>query len=232
MIQYREDSYGFIDKDSLKRMFFINESNCDSLIKSSELNIILSNDNFSKSYFNLIVISQILKKGGSVAYMDIDTVFSAFLPHIDLSLPEAGNLILFTSNSSNLEKTIIQLCSIKLPYLGLVVIDSLTILYHVLSKEYNPSILNRKIALYLSLLQNFANKQGIPIIVTSMTRSKIKSKKYRSWFLSPTGDRFFSKLNNVLKLDNIRNNVKINIIRHSNSDLNGKIFLIPIKINL
>jgi len=232
MIQHREDSYGFIDKDSLKRTFSINEFNCDSLIKASELNIILSNDNFSKSYFNFIVISQILKKGCSVAYMDIDTVFSAFLPHIDLSLPEAGNLILFTSNSSNLEKTIMQLCSIKLPYLGLVVIDSLTILYHVLSKEYNPSILNRKIALYLSLLQNFANRQGIPVIVTSMTRSKIKSKKDQSWFLSPTGDRFFSKLNNVLKLGNIRNNVKINIIRHSNCYLKGKIFLIPIKINL
>jgi hypothetical protein len=232
MIQHREDSFGFIDKDSQKRSLSINESNCGNLIKASELNIILSDDNFSKSYFNLIVISQILKKGCSVAYMDIDTVFSAFLPHMNLSLPDAGNLILFTSDSSNLEKTILQLCSVKLPYLGLVVIDSLTILYHVLSKEYNPSILNRKIAVYLSLLQNFANRQGIPVIVTSMTRSKIKSKKDQSWFLSPTGDRFFSKLNNVLKLSNIRNNIKINIIRHSNSHLIGKIVLMPIKINL
>ena len=54
MIQHREDSFGFIDKDSQKRSLPINESNYDVLIKASELNIILRDDNFSKSYFNLI----------------------------------------------------------------------------------------------------------------------------------------------------------------------------------
>ena len=207
---------------------YIDSTNCHFLIEKSKLNILVSDDNFAKSYFNANVVYQVLKSGNSIAYLDVDTVFSAFLMNMMPDLPNAENLILFTPTSLNLEKTIVDICSLNVPYLKLIVIDSLTTFYHLLAPEYDPLSLNRKIGIYLNLLQRIAKNFNIPVIVTSMIRARKSKSGINHWSNSPTESRLFPINDVILKLISKENYIEVSILKHRNISLLGKILLFPI----
>lgn len=231
MIQSKENFQEILNKNPVGNSLFIDPAFCNFMIKESELNFIISDDNFTKSYFNAHVVSQVLKKGNTVVYLDIDTIFSVFLKKLVPNLINSDNLIIFTPNSNEIEKIIVKLCATNMPYLKLIVIDSLTILYHVLAKGLKSSIVNYRINFYLNLLKKFVTSFQIPIILTGMTRAKknyfIESK---TWLTSTADNKFLSNV--LLKISIKDNYIQINVIKHNNSSLLGKVLLLPINFHI
>ncbi|MEM3437677.1 MAG: hypothetical protein QXP55_03970 [Nitrososphaerales archaeon] len=201
---------------------------CLFILERSTLNVILSEDSFIKTLFISNIVNSSLKEG-SVIYIDLDTIFSAFLNLIIEETKYLDNLLILRPNSEDIENIMAYACSLFSPYIKLIVLDSITTLYYLLNSRV-PSDVNRKIGVYLSLLQSLANKLNIPVIITSMMRAK-KAKQAESWLTSPTGGRTLLRSKIVLKLNKILEHIEINVIKHRNNALIGKTLKIPIRLS-
>ena len=227
----------FLDRDELikatlespaSKPLFIDPDDFEFLLDTATLNVILGEDNFLKTYLTANVVRSTLGKGGSIIYIDLDTIFTAFY---DLMVHGATNLerlYIMQPDNDTIEKTMIHICSITTPFVKLIVLDSISTLYHLINSE-SPSEINRKISIYLSLLQSLAKWSNIPIIITSMIRSK-KIKKTKSWFTSPTGGRALMKAKIVINLIRTSDQIEINVIKHNEGVFIDRLFKLPIKI--
>jgi RecA/RadA recombinase len=224
----RENFIDLVKKLPLGGTISLEPHDCSLILERSALNVILSEDSFIKTLFIGNVVNFSLKEG-SVVYIDLDTILSAFLNLIIYNAEDLDNLLILRSNGEDVEKIMAYACSLFSPYIKLIVIDSVTTLYYLLNSKA-PSDVNRKIGVYLSLLQSLANKLNIPVIVTSMIRAK-KVKQAKSWFTSPTGGRALLRSKIVLKLNKIFEYIEINIIKHENDAFIGKTIKIPIKLS-
>ncbi|MEM3383168.1 MAG: hypothetical protein QXL52_03070 [Nitrososphaerales archaeon] len=221
----REELIEFLKGSPLGRIISIEPDDCQWMLERSTLNVILSKDNFIKTLFIGNILDSYLKEG-SVIYIDFDTIFSAFLNLIIKDTKYLDNLLILKPSDGDSENIMAYACSLFSPYIKLIVLDSITTLYYLLNSRASSDV-NRKIGVYLSLLEGLANKLNIPIIVTSMIRAK-KFKQTESWLASPTGGRVLLRSNIVLKLDKIFEHIEINVIKHKNDAFIGKTFKIPI----
>jgi hypothetical protein len=206
----------------------IEPNDCSLILEKSALNVILSEDNFIKTFFVGNVVNNSLKEG-SVVYIDFDTILSAFLNLIIHDTKNLDNLLILRPNSEDVGKIMAHACSFFSPYIKLIILDSITTLYYLLDSKA-PSDVNRKIGVYLGLFQSLAERFDIPIIVTSMIRAK-RVKKAELWLTSPTGGRALLKARIVLKLNKISDHIEINIIKHENKAFINKSFKLPIKLS-
>ncbi|MGQ9469432.1 MAG: hypothetical protein ACUVTD_06365 [Nitrososphaerales archaeon] len=205
----------------------IEPQDCSLILERSALNVILSEDNFIKTLFIANAVDSALKEG-SVVYIDFDTIFSAFLNSFIHDNKNLDNLLILRPDGEDVEKTMAYACSLSSSYIKLVILDSITTLYYLLDSKA-PSDVNRKISVYLSLLQSLAKRFNMPIIVTSMIRAK-KVKQAEPWLTSPTGGRALLKSKIVLKLNKIFDHIEINVIKHENDAFIGKTFKLPIRL--
>ncbi|MCP8315878.1 MAG: hypothetical protein H3Z52_04880 [archaeon] len=205
----------------------IEPNDCPLILERSALNVILSEDNFIKTLFIGNTVDKALKEG-SVVYIDFDTIFSAFLNLIIHDNKNLDNLLILRPDIEDVEKTMAYVCSLSSPYVKLIILDSITTLYYLLDSKA-PSDVNRKISVYLSLLQSLAKRFDMPIIVTSMIRAK-RVKQAEPWLTSPTGGRALLKSKIVFKLNKILNHIEINVIKHENNAFIGKTFKLPIRL--
>jgi len=208
----------------------IEPNDCAFLLSDLTLNVVLDEDNFVKTFFSANIVKSILGEGGSVIYLDLDTIFTAFF---DLMVRGARNLerlFILQPNSEMIEKMMIYVCSVSSPYVKLIILDSITTLYHLLNRESSSEI-NRKISTYLSLLQGLAKRSNIPIIVTSMIRAKkLKKNEYKTWFTSPTGGRALLEAKTIIKLTRIHDHIEINVINHYDRVFINRSFELPLKV--
>lgn len=223
----REDLIELIEKLPLGGTISIEPSDCSLILERSALNAILSEDNFTKTFFVSNLVDTSLKEG-SVVYIDFDTIFSAFLNLIINDTKNLDNLLILSPNSEDVEKTMAYACSFFSPYIKLIILDSITTLYYLLESK-SPSDANRKIGVYLSLFQSLAKRFDIPIIVTSMIRAK-RVRKADLWLTSPTGGRALLKSKVVLKSKKISDQIEIDITKHKNKALINKAFKLPMKL--
>ncbi len=221
----RESLIEMIKRLPLGATMSIEPHDCPLVLERSALNVILSEDSFVKTSFVGDIVEPSLEEG-SVIYIDLDTIFSAFLNLIIHSAKNLDNLLIFRPEIGDVGKTMAYVCSLFSPYIKLVILDSITTLYYLLDSKA-PSEVNRKIGVYLSLLQSLANKLNIPIIITSLIRAK-RVKQAESWLTSPTGGRALLKSKVVLKLSKVFEYIEINVIKHDNDAFVGKTFKVPI----
>ncbi|MCP8309204.1 MAG: hypothetical protein H3Z53_10715 [archaeon] len=223
----RESLIELIKKLRLGGSISIEPHDCSLILERSALNVILSEDSFIKTLFIGNTVDNTLKEG-SVVYIDFDTIFSAFLNLIIHTTKNLDNLLILRPDGEDVEKTMAYVCSFSSHYIKLMILDSITTLYYLLNSKA-PSDVNRKISVYLSLLQSLAKRFDIPIIVTSMIRAK-RVKQAEPWLTSPTGGRALLKSKIVLKLNKISNHIEINVIKHESNAFIGKTFKLPIRL--
>jgi len=223
----RESLIELIEKLPIGGTISIEPSDCSLILEKSALNVILSEDNFIKTFFIGNIVDNSLREG-SVVYIDFDTIFSAFLNLIIHDTKDLDNLLILRPDGEDVEKTMAYACSFLSKYIKLIILDSITTLYYLLDSKA-PSDVNRKIGVYLSLFQSMAKRFDIPIIVTSMIRAK-KVKQAELWLTSPTGGRALLKSKIVLNLNKILDYIEINVIKHENNAFIGKTFKLPIRL--
>ncbi|MCP8308290.1 MAG: hypothetical protein H3Z54_06310 [archaeon] len=223
----RESLIEVMEKLPLGGTISIEPNDCSLILERSALNVILSEDSFIKTLFIANTVDTALKEG-SVVYIDFDTIFSAFLNLIIHDTKNLDNLLILRPDIEDVEKNMAYACSLSSPYVKLIILDSITTLYYLLDSKA-PSDVNRKISVYLSLLQSLAKRFNMPIIVTSMIRAK-RVKQAEPWLTSPTGGRALLKSKTVLKLNKIFDHIEINVIKHENNAFISKTFKLPIRL--
>ncbi|NWG09408.1 MAG: hypothetical protein HXX80_03710 [Nitrososphaerales archaeon] len=206
----------------------IEPQDCPFILEKSSLNVILSEDGFTKTLFAANMVDYALREG-SVVYIDLDTIFTAFLNIMIHDSENLDNLLIFQPDEQTVEKTMAQVCSLSSPYLRFIVLDSMTTLYHLFDGKA-PSDVNRRMSIYLSLLQSMSERFDIPILVTSMIRARrMRQTGPRPWLTSPTGGRALLRAKIVLKLSKTSSHIDIDVIKHNGAFI-GKTFKLPLRV--
>ncbi|MCP8304831.1 MAG: hypothetical protein H3Z50_05115 [archaeon] len=226
----RESLIKAMEELPISKPLLIEPDDCEFLLGGSALNAILSEDNFVKTFFTANVVRSALREGGSVIYIDLDTIFAAFFDLMVHGSTNLERLFILQPDRETIEKAMVYVCSISSPYVKLIVLDSITTLYHLLDSEA-PSDINRKISAYLSLLQGLAKRSKIPIIITSMIRAKkIRKTELKSWFTSPTGGRALLKAKTILNLRRTSDHIEINVVKHDDRVFIDRLFELLVKV--
>ena len=191
-------------------------------LTQSGINTVLCVDQSSKSAFTSKVVSSALRNK-VVSYIDLDTAFSAYLRAGFITVQGTENLLLYTPEGKNIEKAVIQVCSVRHPTLGLLVFDSVTTFYHLFSDTADFGDLNRRIGLYLSMFQSLASRLNVAIVVISMLRAKKAVKSgVESWFPSASGGRVLAKSSTlIISLNEQHQKLRITMMKHPRSELVG-----------
>lgn len=207
----------------------IETSDLRFLLARQSLNALLFTDPFSKICFNGSAVSEFLRNG-DVLYIDLDSVFTAYVKNEFFLLPHSNELTLYLPSANEFEKILADVCSRINGKVALIVVDSLNSFYHLYDRgEIGP--LNHLLSSYVSLLLSHASKYGSVLLVTSM----IRHKKTTEWVLAPASKRLIeSRSNVILKADFHNNALVIDLLKHEELKEGAKLLLpnqkIPITI--
>tara|TARA_B100000315_G_scaffold256186_1_gene301502 strand:- start:188 stop:718 length:531 start_codon:yes stop_codon:yes gene_type:complete len=158
-------------------------------------------------------------------YLDIDTNFTVFLEdHYDLS--NLDNLFIFRIKGTNLNDVTTDISSFSSSYVDTIVFDSVSSYYSLQNDNITSSNLNRRLGLYLSLLQVVVSRSNGFIIFTSMTRAR-KRQDDDSWYFSYAGGRLLRKRSDlILELKSKKQQFEVDVLKSPDDTLLG------IKLNL
>ncbi|MEM2760570.1 MAG: hypothetical protein QXU32_10020 [Nitrososphaerales archaeon] len=197
------------------------------LLDEKGLNSLVFTEPFSKTCFTCSTVSSFLS-GSNVIYIDLDTVFTAYVRNNIFTFPEdSGYLSIYMPRASEFEESLADICSAIDSNSKLVIVDSINSFYHLYYK-IRIGALNHLLSSYVLLLLNHCRRVGSRLLVTSM----IRHKKTTEWVLAPSSRRLLeSKSSAVLAADLLYGNLAINILKHrelGNSKLLIRKEMIPI----
>ncbi len=104
-----------------------------NLLPKGSLIWISAPDTFSNSALLSQLSSAVLDGGGSVAYIDLDTTFSAYLSSELLNIKRPEGLTVLRPHANNLREVMVDVLSSDHDNYELIILDSLTALYHLCS---------------------------------------------------------------------------------------------------
>ena len=195
------------------------------LLSESAVVTLICDNQLSKIQF----LSNILMFRGSQnrisIYLDIDTNFTVFLEdHYNLS--NLDNLFIFRIKGTNLNDVTTDISSFSSSYVDTIVFDSVSSYYSLQNDNITSSNLNRRLGLYLSLLQVVVSRSNGFIIFTSMTRAR-KRQDDDSWYFSYAGGRLLRKRSDlILELKSKKQQFEVDVLKSPDDTLLG------IKLNL
>ena len=115
-----------------------------------------------------------------VLYLDLDLLYSGYVPSGILPIPQ--NLSLFQPTSGLWNKTLTNLFVKLSTKKSIVIIDSLNGLYNLLNERKE---IGKLVNSYIMLITSMARKTNSYVVIASMVRFK----KEEGWVLLPTGKR-------------------------------------------
>ncbi len=181
------------------------------------INLLIAEDPYAKILF----ISNIIRsmKDSRVIYLDLDTLFTAYIRNDIIRLSNNKVDILLASNKG-LEDMIAYAYAIA-DYganLKLIVFDSIHGFYHIYAGKGKRFItrINQLLIFYISLLLNLSKAKGCPLLVTNV-KKRIDDKEPKTninrYLLSRSSVMLYVKADNILS---------VNVLRHIISEFNGK----------
>ncbi len=190
-----------------------------NLISNSTIVTILCDNQESKTQFLSNILAFMHYKNRISIYLDIDTNFTVFLEnHKDLSYSEY--LYLFRPNGNTIDDIVTEICSFSPTWLDIIVFDSISSFYSTQGETETSSNMNRRLGLYISMLQNVISRSNGHIIFTSMTRAR--KKKDETWFMSYAGGKLLTKRSDlILEIKNIKKDFNVNILKSLDISLIG-----------
>lgn len=194
-----------------------------------EINLLLCSAPYAKTVFLAGIVSQTLNDGGSVFYIDLDSIFTVYLRHGVYEMPRSENLSLFNPNVLEIDETIAKICSVNHSDLNLIVLDSVNTFYHQFDRESPFSGLNRYLSVCLSLLKDLSRRVGAAVVVCSLPVARREASQGRySWVLSHPGGRvlkFKSEL--MMNIDGAGRDLVVDVLKSPGKKGNGVKLRLP-----
>jgi hypothetical protein len=172
----------------------------NDIVSADGLNTLIFNDPYAKLCF----ISMLASKYQKIIYIDLDTVFTAYVSAGLLlkNMNNADNTIkIYLPSEGRFEPLMMDIID-SMPGSSIVIFDSVNSFYNMYYKKidihsgHGISNLNHLLSIFLMLLLKYGKILNIPILVTSM----IRYKKDNIWVQSPASKRLLQK-KSVVKLN-------------------------------
>jgi hypothetical protein len=172
----------------------------NDIVSADGLNTLIFNDPYAKLCFTSMLASKYQK----IIYIDLDTVFTAYVSAGLLlkNMNNADNTIkIYLPSEGRFEPLMMDIID-SMPGSSIVIFDSVNSFYNMYYKKidihsgHGISNLNHLLSIFLMLLLKYGKILNIPILVTSM----IRYKKDNIWVQSPASKRLLQK-KSVVKLN-------------------------------
>ena len=191
------------------------------------INILLCDNPYGKTVFISKIITEILKGNNCVYYIDLDTSFTVYLQANLFHILNLEKLSVYHPNKFNLDNIISYLCSLNKKEGGVIILDSVSSIYHIFASEQKASNINLRLGLYLAFLQKFAVENKFSILITSMARSKKANQT--SWVQTYSGGRVLMNKSEVIyKTIQKQKNLQVEVIRHRKSEIKNRVINISL----
>ena len=190
----------------------------NDIVSADGLNTIIFNDPYAKLCFTSMLASKYQK----IIYIDLDTVFTAYVSAGLLlkNMNNADNTIkIYLPSEGRFEPLMMDIID-SMPGSSIVIFDSVNSFYNMYYKKidvhsgHGISNLNHLLSIFLMLLLKYGKILNIPILVTSM----IRYKKDNTWVQSPASKRLLQK----------KSIVKLNVSIINERDLSVQIITHPL----
>ena len=190
----------------------------NDIVSADGLNTIIFNDPYAKLCFTSMLVSKYQK----IIYIDLDTVFTAYVSAGLLlkNMNNADNTIkIYLPSEGRFEPLMMDIID-SMPGSSIVIFDSVNSFYNMYYKKidvhsgHGISNLNHLLSIFLMLLLKYGKILNIPILVTSM----IRYKKDNIWVQSPASKRLLQK----------KSVVKLNVSIINEKDLSVQIITHPL----
>jgi hypothetical protein len=190
----------------------------NDIVSADGLNTLIFNDPYAKLCFTSMLASKYQK----IIYIDLDTVFTAYVSAGLLlkNMNNADNTIkIYLPREGQFEPLMMDIID-SMPGSSIVIFDSVNSFYNMYYKKidihsgHGISNLNHLLSIFLMLLLKYGKILNIPILVTSM----IRDKKDNIWVQSPASKRLLQK----------KSVVKLNVSVINEKDLSVQIITHPL----
>ena len=190
----------------------------NDIVSPDGLNTLIFNDPYAKLCFTSMLASKYQK----IIYIDLDTVFTAYVSAGLLlkNMNNADNTIkIYLPREGQFEPLMMDIID-SMPGSSIVIFDSVNSFYNMYYKKidihsgHGISNLNHLLSIFLMLLLKYGKILNIPILVTSM----IRYKKDNKWVQSPASKRLLQK----------KSIVKLNVSIINERDLSVQIITHPL----
>lgn len=190
----------------------------NNIVSTDGLNTLTFNDPYAKLCFTSMLASKYQK----IIYIDLDTVFTAYVSAGLLlkNMNNADNTIkIYLPREGQFEPLMMDIID-SMPGSSIVIFDSVNSFYNMYYKKidihsgHGISNLNHLLSIFLMLLLKYGKILNIPILVTSM----IRYKKDNIWVQSPASKRLLQK----------KSVVKLNVSVINEKDLSVQIITHPL----
>ncbi|MEM2883077.1 MAG: hypothetical protein QXJ86_02530 [Nitrososphaerales archaeon] len=191
------------------------------------LNLLLADTPFNKTYFIANVVKVMLGSGWLIQYLDLDTFFTAYTRVNLLSLPCSENLRVYNPDFDTLDQHISLVCSTFSKESQLIVLDSISTVYHIFAGRSKPSEVNWRVGLYVAVLLQHIRENGGAILASSLLRSK----KIREgmWVSSYPGGMLMNlRSATIYELKNVGEKIEVKVVKHERKSVEGRAWSLPI----
>jgi RecA/RadA recombinase len=199
--------------------------NHDRVLSTRGLNTVL----FSDPYAKLCYVAELVSSYDNVAYVDLDTAFSAYWRsgllraggRVDVYLPSEGRFLPMVKD---------VLATMTKGRRSLVVLDSISSFYAMYYNYYRRNErsggnLNHLLSVLLMLLVRQGASSGVPVLATSMLRYR----KEGGWKQSPTSKRLLQQKSATrTSVDLVGNNIVVRVLAHETIP-EGTVLSYPVK---
>ncbi len=201
-----------------------------NLLPKPSLIWISAPDTFSNSALLCQLSSSVLRAGGSVAYIDLDTTFSAYLSSGMMNVNRPEGLTVIRPQANNLQKVLAQVLSSENEKYELIILDSLTALYHLCSNGKKLRKTSILMGSYIALFKSMSRRQNSRLIVTSMLSSRrAPEQEGGKWIDAPTGKRFMTKISDVtLEITSDISEIEVKVADYPDPDKKDLILKLPL----
>ena len=201
-----------------------------NLLPRPSLTWISAPDTFSNSALLFQLSNSVLNAGGSVEYIDLDTVFSAYLCSGIMNVKKSEGLTVVRPQASGIHKVMAQVLSSEIDKYDLVILDSLTAFYHLCSNGRTLRKTSILIGSYLALFKSMSLRQNSRLIVTSLLSSRrVPEQEGGGWIAVPTGKRILTKISDVtLETITDTSEIVVKVVSHPNPEKNDSVYKLPL----
>ncbi|MFQ6011220.1 MAG: hypothetical protein ACE5KG_03510 [Nitrososphaerales archaeon] len=174
--------------------------------------------------------SSILDDGGSVAYIDLDTTFTAYLASEMIKVEKPEALTLIRPTAENIHKVMAKVLSWEDDRYDLVILDSLTAFHHLSSKGRGLGKTARLMGSYLALFKSMSIRHNSRLIVTSLLVSRrLPEQEGGGWIPSPTGRRIMSRISDIsIGISCDSSEIEIKVLNHPDAGQKDVVYKMPV----
>lgn len=175
----------------------------------------------ARIFFTSTLVNRTLRDG-VVCYIDLDTLFTAYVTYEVVEDHALDDLVIFNPNGEEVGDAVATVCSIMKSWVPLVVLDSASMLHYLSSSRFGFGEANRSLSLYLALLNEWAAKRGSSVLVTSLARSRRRAGA-SDWSISYPGGRALRRFGQAMfELHTIEDGVEVVVLKHAEKHLEGR----------